>query len=224
VTPGREVEAFDERAASYDRGWRGDLHHRIADRTAEIAMAWAPEARRILDVGCGTGYLLRRLAVSCPEAVELVGIDPAPRMIAVAKAAATDFPRLGFTTGVAERLPYAEGRFDLVVSSTSFDHWADQKAGIAELARVMTAGGGLVLTDRFSALLLPTLLGSHRGRARTMGRASGLFREAGFTSIRWRNLSGVLTLAGGLIRTVTATSSRGDPAFVRAGNELNRKF
>lgn len=203
----RDVEEFDDRAAGYETGWRGDLHHRIADRTAEIAMATAPGSQRILDVGCGTGYLLRKLAESYPDAVELAGIDPAPRMIAEAKAAAADFQRLAFTTGVAERLPFAAGTFDLILSSTSFDHWADQRAGVAELARVMAPGGHLVITDLFSGLLLPTLLGSHRGRARTVGKASALLREAGFASLRWHNLSGVLTFAGVLVRTVTATGA-----------------
>lgn len=202
----RDIEAFDDRAASYEIGWRGDLHHRIADRTAEIAMATAPASLRILDVGCGTGYLLRKLAEGYPDAVELVGIDPAPRMIAEAKAAAAGFPRLAFTTGVAERLPFENWTFDLIVSSTSFDHWADQRAGLAELARVMAPGGHLVLTDLFSPILLPTLVISHRGRARTVGRASVRLREAGFASIKWRNLSGVTTLAGVLIRTLTATT------------------
>jgi hypothetical protein len=63
-----------------------------------------------------------------------------------------------------------------------------------------------VLTDLFSALLLSTLLASHRGRARTIGRASALLRGAGLRSIRWHNLGDILTLAGLLIRSVTATN------------------
>ncbi|MFZ0169272.1 MAG: class I SAM-dependent methyltransferase [Candidatus Dormiibacterota bacterium] len=200
----RDVAAFDDRATDYESGWRGDLHHRIADRTAEIAAVTALASLRILDVGCGTGYLLRRLGDSYPNALQLVGIDPAPRMIAEARTAAVGLPRLTFMTGFAEDLPFADGTFDLVVSSTSFDHWADQRAGIAELGRVMTPDGHLVLTDLFSALLLPTVLASHLGRARTVGRASELLSGAGLTSIRWRSVSGILTLAGLLIRCVTA--------------------
>ncbi|MGP8249669.1 MAG: class I SAM-dependent methyltransferase [Candidatus Dormibacteria bacterium] len=173
-----DVGTFDARAAGYETGWRGDLHHRIADRTAEIATLTAPAPLRILDVGCGTGFLLRRLADDYPNALQLVGIDPAPRMIAEARRSTAGLPRLTFLTGVAERLPLADGTFDLIVSSTSFDHWADQRAGLAELARVMTPVGHLVITDLFSALRLPTLLASHRGRARTVGRASAVLRGA----------------------------------------------
>ncbi|MGO8882662.1 MAG: class I SAM-dependent methyltransferase [Streptosporangiaceae bacterium] len=55
----------------------------------------------MLDVGSGTGYLLRRIAARCPEAVELTGIDAAPAMVEVAGAAAAD-GRVRFLTGTAE--------------------------------------------------------------------------------------------------------------------------
>ena len=159
----RDVAAFGERAQGYDEGWRGELHHQIADRTAELALSCVPAPRRILDVGCGTGYLLGRLAARAPQAEALAGIDAAPAMIGVATGAATD-SRLRFVAGAAERLPWPAGTFDLVVSTTSFDHWADQRAGLAQCARVLAPGGCLILADLFSALLLPTLLAGRRAR------------------------------------------------------------
>jgi ubiquinone/menaquinone biosynthesis C-methylase UbiE len=92
----RDVHAFDERAPRYERGWLGRLHHDIADRTADLAMARAPEARRILDVGCGSGYLVRRLAQRLPDGVDLVGIDPAPGMVRAARAGVADDRRVRF--------------------------------------------------------------------------------------------------------------------------------
>jgi ubiquinone/menaquinone biosynthesis C-methylase UbiE len=50
-------------------------------------------------------------------------------MIEIAHGSASD-ERLTFSVGLAEHLPYADGAFDLVVSTASFDHWADQKAGL----------------------------------------------------------------------------------------------
>ena len=70
-------------------------------------------------------------------------------MIEVSTESAHD-DRLSFSVGVAEQLPYPDGTFDLVVSSTSFDHWSDQQTGLRECARVLRPGGRLVLVDQFS--------------------------------------------------------------------------
>ena len=193
----RDVAAFDARAAGYEGGWLGRLHQQIADRTAELALGVVPAPQRVLDVGCGTGYLLRRLADRCPDATELTGVDPASAMIAAARAAAAD-DRLRWREGTAEALPFAAGAFDLVVSTTSFDHWADQSAGLRECARVLAPGGWLVLTDLFSPLLLPTLVGGRRRKARTGRRAGRLLAAAGFRGAQWHGVE------AGIIRAVTA--------------------
>ena len=125
MTRDRDVAAFGARASGYEDGWAGRLHHEIADRCADLALARSPSPSRVLDVGCGTGYLLRRLAARCPAATELAGIDAAPAMVAVAREAAVREAadgRLSFQAGTAEQLPYPAGTFDLVVSTTSFDH------------------------------------------------------------------------------------------------------
>ncbi len=100
--------------------------------------------------------------------------------------------RLTFAGGVAEQLPYRDGSIDLVVSSTSFDHWSDQYAGLSECARVLRAGGHLILVDQFSRFLLPTLAGSRRGKARTRARADRLLLRAGFDRPHWHRLHAVI--------------------------------
>ena len=187
----RDVAAFDARAPGYERGWLGRLHHEIADRTADLALTVTPAPQRILDVGCGTGYLLRQLAARCPQAAELAGIDPAPAMIGAARAAAAS-SRLRWLPGAAEHLPFPAGTFDLVVSSTSFDHWADQQAGLAQCARVLAPGGWLVLTDQFSRWLAPTLIASRRPKARTRRRATRLLTAAGFQAIQWHSIEAMI--------------------------------
>ncbi len=153
----------------------------------DLALARSPSPRRVLDVGCGTGYLLRRLAERCPATVGLAGLDAAAGMVRVAREATTD-SRLSFLVGRAEQLPYPAGTFDLVVSATSFDHWADQQAGLAQCARVLAPGGCLVLADLFSAWLLPTLVGGRRHKARTRRRADHLLTAAGLRPVAWRRL------------------------------------
>ncbi len=198
VPPHRDVAAFDERAPGYEQGWRGRMHHEIAGRAAELAESVDAVPRRVLDVGCGTGYLLRLLAARYPQAAELAGVDAAPSMIETAEQAAED-PRLRFTVGTAERLPFPDDAFDLLVSTTSFDHWTDQRAGLGECARVLAPGGHLVLADLFSPLLLPTLLAGRRGKARTQRRASQLLSAAGFQGLAWHDLYELI------IKAVTAT-------------------
>jgi len=202
VVHSRDVAAFDERAPSYETGWLGRLHHDIADRALDLVLATSPRPARVLDVGCGTGYLLRRLAGRVPKALELAGLDAAPAMIETAQALATD-SRIRFATGTAEELPYPEQTFDLVVSTTSFDHWADQRAGLAECARMLVPGGHLVLIDQFSAWLAPTLLGGRRSKAGTKRRAARLLIQAGFSAPQWHDLYAVIIRAA-----VATTGSR----------------
>lgn len=191
MPPYRDLAAFDDRAPEYDHGWRGQLHHEIADRTADLAAATVTSPGHVLDVGCGTGYLLCSLGRRYPGAQQLCGIDAAPQMIETASTFARD-DRLSFTVGVAENLGYPDGVFDLVVSTTSFDHWADQRAGLVECARVLRPGGHLVLVDQFSRWLLPTLATSRRGKARTKGRATDLLLRAGFGSPQWHRCYAVI--------------------------------
>jgi ubiquinone/menaquinone biosynthesis C-methylase UbiE len=199
MPPHRDLAAFDERAHGYESGWLGRLHHEIADRVADLALATCERPRRVLDVGCGTGYLLRRLGRRCPDAIELVGVDPSSPMIEAATRAADD-DRLRFSVGTAENLAYDEDVFDLVVSTTSFDHWTDQLRGLRQCARVLVPGGALVLADQFSRWLAPTLVIGRRGKARTVRRATTLLLAAGLQSPVWHE---VYTK---LIKAVTATA------------------
>jgi len=194
VVHDRDVAAFSERAAGYESGWRGRMHHDIADKAIDLALTASARPDRVLDVGCGTGYLLRRLAARLPEAGELAGIDAAPAMIETARKLADD-SRIRFATATAERLPFPQETFDLVVTTTSFDHWADQRAGLAECFRVLVPGGRLVLIDLFSGWLAPTLLAGRRDKARTKRRATRLLAEAGFPAPQWHDLYAVIIRA-----------------------------
>jgi ubiquinone/menaquinone biosynthesis C-methylase UbiE len=115
----------------------------------------------------------------------------------VARSTSSD-ERLNFLQGTAERLPADASAYDLVVSTTSFDHWNDQAAGIRECARVLAPGGTLVLTDQFSNLLWPTMLGSRRGKARTRSRATKLITATGLRDPQWHRCYAVI------IQSVTA--------------------
>jgi len=179
MTWDRNVGAFDRRASTYDRGWRGRLHTEIVGHTATLAAGQASSSR-VMDVGCGTGQLLIRLGELIPQAA-LCGVDAAPGM-----ARAAHQRGLNVSVAVAEALPFPDGAFELVVTSTSFDHWEDQLGGLRECRRILTPGGRLLLVDQFWPPLVARWLRDSAHRARTTARAGRLLAEAGFGSIQWR--------------------------------------
>jgi ubiquinone/menaquinone biosynthesis C-methylase UbiE len=102
----------------------------------------------VLDVGCGTGRLLRA-ARPCYPAAELVGVDLAGQMVAAAMAVTPSGLRIRYVQARAEHLPFPDARFDLVFATMALRHWADLPVGMAEVARVLRPSGMLVLADIF---------------------------------------------------------------------------
>jgi ubiquinone/menaquinone biosynthesis C-methylase UbiE len=207
-----DVARFERRAGSYESGPLGHWHRLVAERTAEIALQAVPSPRAVLGVGCGTGVLLRLLAERLRGKVPLLGLDPSPAMIAEAHAVADLDARVRLVEGAAEELPFPDDRFDLVVSSVSFDHWADQSRGLHEAARVLAPGGRLVLADLFAPwLVITTWVG--RPRARTPVAAERLLARARLRPVTWRRVYSLGPLP--LVQAVVAASDPGVGAFER---------
>ena len=76
--------------------------------------------------------------------VDAVGIDPTPALIAVARARDAHG---AYVEATAERLPFREGAFDLVVSYLSLIDIPDVEAAIPEMARVLKPGGRLLIAN-----------------------------------------------------------------------------
>ncbi len=117
----------------FDRVHRGVL--------ARIPAGFAP--KDILDIGCGTGRLLRRMQARWPLA-QLIGVDVTDGMVAKARElthGATIYQ------APAENLPLENASVDLVTSTASFHHWSDQAQGVREAVRVLRQRGLFVLAD-----------------------------------------------------------------------------
>lgn len=110
-----------------------------------IAQAEIADGQRVLEIGCGTGNLTTRVKRAHPGA-DVTGSDPDPRALDRARRKAND---IRFERGYAERLPYADGEFDRVLSSMMLHHvHGDAKtAAAAEIFRVLRPGGRLHLVD-----------------------------------------------------------------------------
>jgi ubiquinone/menaquinone biosynthesis C-methylase UbiE len=198
-----DVARFERRAGSYETGPLGHWHRLVAERTAEIALQAVPAPRAVLDVGCGTGVLLRLLAERVRGQVPLLGVDPSPAMITEGHAVRDLDARVRLVEGSAEDLPFPDDRFDLVVSSVSFDHWADQSGGLHEAARVLAPEGRVVLADLFAAWLVITTWAG-RPRARTPATAERLLARARLRPMIWRRVYSLGPLP--LVQAVVAAS------------------
>ena len=114
-----------------------------------ITLAGLRDGYRVLDVGCGTGNLLRSTGKQHPN-VEFFGLDPDPKALAHARRKAR---RAGVTMrldrGFAQELPYPDGSFDRVFSSLMLHHLdsASKDELLAEVRRVLRPDGLLVLAD-----------------------------------------------------------------------------
>ncbi len=104
----------------------------------------------VLEAGCGTAYWSVWLA---RRGARPVGLDNSPRQLATARELVEEygeaFPLL---LGDAERLPFGDERFDLVLSEYGASIWCDPHRWIPEAARVLRSGGELVFL-RWATLL-----------------------------------------------------------------------
>jgi ubiquinone/menaquinone biosynthesis C-methylase UbiE len=104
----------------------------------------------VLDVGCGTGTLSLLAKTEAGDRGKVYGIDASPEMIAVARQKALQQPQaVDFQTGVIEALPFADGTFDVVLSSLMFHHLPPdlKQHGLMEIYRVLKPGGRLIVVD-----------------------------------------------------------------------------
>jgi ubiquinone/menaquinone biosynthesis C-methylase UbiE len=145
---------------------------------------------RVLDVGCGPGYFARMLAEATGPGGSVVGIDAAPEMTEYAGRRARRLTNCRFQPGAAEAIPFADGAFDVVVSSLMMHHLpADARArAVREMLRVLRPGGTLLLADyRAGDGVLGRLhasLGPVREMQRRVSPLEPLVAQAGFTELR----------------------------------------
>jgi SAM-dependent methyltransferase len=104
-------------------------------------MRLAP-ADNVLDVGCGAGWLSRRLASLVPEG-RVVGMDVSDEMIRHARRSSVDFDNLMFVRGEATQIPWQPNFFSHAISVESSYYWPDPAAGIKDVFRVLSDGGSV---------------------------------------------------------------------------------
>jgi len=120
-------------------GGNASLAERLSELTAGDAVA---------DIGCGPGTAARHAA---RVGASVVGIDPAPVMLRLARFLTRRSPRaVRYAEGSAEALPLPDSSVSVVWSIASVHHWADLDAGLHEARRVLKPGGRLVAIERLT--------------------------------------------------------------------------
>jgi SAM-dependent methyltransferase len=138
VPDGHLREEFN-RWAEAGRGEGMEEHHLpIVEPT--LALMDLKPADRVLDVGCGTGWLARRLAASVPHG-QVVGIDVSDEMIRRAQLASAGISNVKFVQGTAEQIPARDDSFTKVLSVESAYYWHDPARGLNEIFRVLHSSG-----------------------------------------------------------------------------------
>ncbi len=101
------------------------------------------EYEKLLDIGCGTGYLINMLAKEYDA--EFTGLDLSPEMINQAKS--KNIKNSTFIEGRSDELPFKNDTFDVITCSQSFHHYPETDKPMQEARRVLKQGGLYILSD-----------------------------------------------------------------------------
>ena len=158
-----------------------------------------PPDSQVLEIGCGTGAVARRLA-RWPGVAEVIGLDPSPVFVAKAQELSAGHANLSFRQGSAHDLPFPEHSFDVVVFHTTLCHLSAPENALAQAFRALKPGGWLAVFDGDYASttlgtgdLDPLQLCAESFRAHFIddswiGRLTPkLARHAGFTPVSYRS-------------------------------------
>lgn len=149
ISVDRVRQLYDESAAGYDRKIQIPERLLFAD-----GRRWAAQLARgrTLEVAAGTG----RNFPFYDRDVVLSAVDLSERMLELARQRAAELGRdVELAVADAQALPFADGEFDSVVATLALCSIPDDRAGVAEMARVLRPGGRLVLLDHVRSPVAP---------------------------------------------------------------------
>jgi ubiquinone/menaquinone biosynthesis C-methylase UbiE len=181
---------------------RGGSSDEVEIRSTYLDLLGIAPGERVLEVGCGSGIVLRDIARRVVPNGAAIGVDPSAALLRVAR-------ELAGEAGVADvvdlreadgrSLPFGEGEFDAVLAATVLSHVPDAGRAVTEMIRVTRAGGRVAVYDIDG----DSMILSHPDRSFTrrittahsdrslvdswlMRRLPGLFSDAGLRNIRVR--------------------------------------
>jgi ubiquinone/menaquinone biosynthesis C-methylase UbiE len=138
-----EEASIEERAGAiaYEELWVPALFGQWAQIVAEEANI--EPVHRVLDVACGTGVLTREVASRLNNSSQVTGVDSNPGMLSVAMGYNSE---IEWKQGSAEKLPFRDHHFNVVVCQFGLMFFSDRVRAIKEMLRVLAPDGRLVMT------------------------------------------------------------------------------
>lgn len=182
------IKRFDKWAGSYDTGIVSIFFKKCNRKICQLVNL--QDGMKVLDVGCGTGSLLKELSQSRRE-LNLYGIDLSPEMINGARVKLKDVEHVELYERSAADLLFQSNYFDYVVCMNSLHHHPNPKQSLAEMTRVLKPGGVMILMDGFVDSTVRKVLSRAANVLRNEGKVhrfkreelQRIFRSLGYKSI-----------------------------------------
>jgi ubiquinone/menaquinone biosynthesis C-methylase UbiE len=194
--PWRDADAqanVEEMAAGLEARGRTRTQARLRRRFLRFVPVGPGD--RVLEVGCGTGVVIRDLAALVGRRGEVVGIDPSRLLLARARRLCREAARrsrIALRLANGADLPFAANRFDAALAITVILHVADTLTVVREMARVTRPGGRVGLQDQDFGVVALT----HPDRALTDRIMQGVAEHVYPEPHSGRRLPGLLRRAG----------------------------
>jgi ubiquinone/menaquinone biosynthesis C-methylase UbiE len=131
-----QVVDYDSIAATYDRRFNTGQPEGIAETL--VGLVGALKAKRVLEVGCGTGHWLAQLSLLVPR---LFGLDLSAGMLHKARQSGSR----NLVRGEARRLPFPDRCLDMVYCVNAIHHFFDAQAFVSQAGRTLKSGGALAV-------------------------------------------------------------------------------
>jgi len=142
---------FDKMASSYDVGLKGKVLKKFYDLL--IKRIDVRQDATVLDVGCGTGSVLK--LINEVTNINGYGIDIEENMIIEAK---QKCPTMNIQVSSCTETPFGNNKFDVITTCLAFHHFADKEGFARETARILKPDGILYITDpNFSVAIRKSL-------------------------------------------------------------------
>ena len=176
----KNIKAYDAKAQNYDNTLDGKFTAKFKELlVANMSLA---EGSRVLDVGCGNGRLLAKIAEKWH--IEGFGVDISPNMVASAGAR---YPEFEFAVAGCDDLSFGERSMDVLTACCTYHHFPDVAAFTLEAKRVLRPGGSIYIADvylppviRQTANVFLPLSKDGDVKFYSTGEIAGTFERAGF--------------------------------------------